>query len=93
MLAKRQRRSCQVRHFLGKDLVQEAVELFRRKRHSAAGNLRTVLALRNKHRTVPRALPLLHFYRLRNDRQMIRFVIKTKKKDIKEKGSWVKKRA
>ena len=82
MLVKRQRRSCQVRHFLGKGLVQEAVELFRRTRHSAAGNSRTVLAPRNKHRTVPRALPLLHFYRWQNDRHMIRFVIKTEKKDM-----------
>ena len=33
---------------------------FRRTRCIAAGSSRTVLALRNKHRTVPRALPLWH---------------------------------
>ena len=46
-----------VRHFQETDRDQGEEVWSHRRKHTAAGNLRTVLALRNMHRTVPRVLP------------------------------------
>ena len=61
MTERQQRRSCPAQHFQGKDLDQEGARWFRRRKHSAAGGLRTAQVLRSKRRTVPRALLRWHF--------------------------------
>jgi hypothetical protein len=56
------RRSYRVLQNQEMDQDPEGVELYLRKRRNAADGSRIVLAPRNKHRTVPRALPQSHSY-------------------------------
>ena len=56
----RLRHSCPARQNQGKDRGQVAAEVYLQRKRNAADSSRIVLAPRNKHRTVPRALPQSH---------------------------------
>ena len=55
-------RSCRVPHYRETDRVQVEEVRYHQRRHIAADSSRTVLAPRNKHRTVPRARLQSHSY-------------------------------